>query len=586
MPGSDFRISFTSVGGWVKGILRSMTPLSAAPSTGDPIYNNTDFVLWQPNTTGTSAEGDWDQYYRSCIMNMRDNKIEWGEIMGVLMITEHAVDFNTAATAYEIALHDEYGHPITDTTLCLRLWADNGQVLRFVMCRKEVSGGTTTYTAVTPVRGLAAPPSYGDQFVYLVGGMITTGGHIGYGGGLVWNQQRNAEYTEWYLSGGEVFVASDIAFKANLLGYMPDEELLDPTVGPPSDEGGYGPMPSGGGIGGSGGPDPTFDFTSDPIEISPLPPGISELGFINIYKCAAGSLNLLGATLFPDVSSATDVMSAITAMSDSIWNSKLIDYVISIHMVPADVPAGSDEDIKIGTRTLTGIKGAKVSSDYVEIDLGTLKVDEVYTNFNDYHTRARLFLPFYGYVEIAPEYWQSATLHVIYRINVVDGSFIAFVKSKIERHQPVMESLVGQYSGSACIHCPASGVSYASMFSGIASNAAGMAVNMAGGNVAGVASSALNVASASQGSMEHGGAYNSSASIMGHRYPYLIIERPVSQFPTDYGKEVGYPLWVSKTLGSCHGLTIAENIILDGIPCTQAEKEKIRQLFNSGVIIK
>jgi len=583
MPGENFRICLKSVGGWVGGWLRSMVPLSAAPSNGDPQYNDRDFILWQPNTTGTSAELDWMQYYRPCIMNMRNNIIDWGLLMTVLRTDEHAIDFNSATTAYEIALHDENGHPITNTTLCLRLWNDQDLVLRYVMCRKEVSGGTTTYTAVTPVRGLGVPPSYGDCFVYLVGGMITTGGRIGYGGGLVWNQQRN-DYTEWYLSAGEIFVASDIAFKANL-GYMPDEELLDPTVGPPSDEGGYGPAP-GGGIGGIGGPDPTFDFDSDPIDISPLPPGISELGFINIYKCAAGSLNLLGATLFPDVSGATDVMTAITAMSDAIWNSKLIDYVISIHMIPADVPAGSDEDIKIGTRTLTGIKGARVQGDYVEVDLGTLKIDEAYTSFIDYHSRARLFLPFYGFVEIKPEYWQSATLHVIYRFNVVDGSFIAFVKSRVERHQPTMESLVGQYSGSACIHCPASGVSYASMFSGIASNAAGMAVSMAGGNVAGVASSALNVANASQGNMQHGGSYNSSASIMGHRYPYLLIERPVSQFPTKYGHEVGFPLWVTKTIGSCKGFTIANDAVLDGIPCTQNEKERIRQYLKSGIIIK
>lgn len=581
MPGSDFRICFTSIGGWVKGILRSMTPLSAAPSHGDPVYNNNDFVLWQPFTTGDSSETVWDQYYRPCIMNMR-GMIKWQAVMGLLS-SEHATSHADAATVLEIALHDNNDNQILNTTLCLRLWNDQDLVLRYRLDRKEVNGNTTTYTTVSVERGLGAPPSYGDCFVYIVAGMITTGNHLGYGAGLVWNQQRN-DYTEWYMSAGEVFVASETAFKANLLGGMPDETMSDPGVGPESDDGGYGPAPGGKGIGGIGGPDPTFDFTSDPIDISPLPPGISELGFVNIYKCASGALNLLGATLFPDVSSATDVMTAITAMSDAIWNSKLIDYVISIHMIPADVPAGSDEDIKIGTRTLTGIKGARVQNDYVEVDLGTLKIDEVYTSFADYHTRARLFLPFYGFVEIAPEYWQSATLHVIYRVNVVDGSFIAFVKSKIDRHQPVMESLVGQYSGSACIHCPASGVSYASMFGGIASNAAGMAVSVASGNVAGVASSALNVAGASQGNMEHGGSYNASASIMGHRYPYLIIERPVSQFPTKYGNEVGYPLWVTKTLSSCSGLTVCKDPVLN-FGCPEEVGKAIVTALREGVIL-
>ena len=562
-------------------MLRGMTPLSAAPSYGDPVYNNNSFTVWLPFENGQNSEADWDQYYRPCIMNMR-GMIKFTAVMGLLSV-EHAIDFNSAATIMEIALHDDNDHPINNCTLCLRAWNDSDTVLRFCVCRKETSGGTTTYTAVSVQRAITSPFSYADCFVYAVAGMITTGGNLGYGCGLVCNYQRNA-YTEWFQNEGHIFVASETGFKNLLLGGMPDETIADPSVGPESDDGGYGPAPGGGGIGGIGGPDPTFDFTSDPIDISPLPPGISELGFVNIYKCATGALNLLGATLFPDVSSATDVMTAIAAMSDAIWNSKLIDYVISIHMIPADVPAGTDEDIKIGTRTLTGIKGARVQSDYVEVDLGTLKIDELYTSFADYHTRARLFLPFYGFVEIAPEYWQSATLHVIYRINVVDGSFIAFVKSKIDRHQPVMESLVGQYSGSACIHCPASGVSYASMFGGIASNAAGMAVSVASGNVAGVASSALNVAGASQGNMEHGGSYNASASIMGHRYPYLIIERPVSQFPGNYGKEVGYPLWVTKTLSSCSGLTVCKDPVLN-FGCPEEVGKAIVAALQEGVIL-
>lgn len=583
MPGTDFRISFNSVGGWLQGRLRGMAPLSPAPSYGDPVYTDTDFVLWHPYSYGDDQILTWDQYYKPCTNNLRGQTTVNG-ILGILS-SEGATSYANAALIAEFALHDEYGHPLPNVTLCVKAWNDSDLNLRFHLERKEIVGGVSQYTAISAESTIT---NYNGpllrSYAYFVAGTITTGGHVGYGCGFISNMQ-DINLGIMPQVEGFIYVASDTAFKYNLGGGMPDEEYSDPSVGPGSEPGGYGPG-GGGGIGGIGGPDPTFDFDSDPIDISPLPPGISELGFVNIYKCSTGALGALGATLFPDVSAATDVMTAITAMSDAIWNSKLIDYVISIHMIPADVPAGSDEDIKIGTRTLTGIKGAKVSSDYVEVDLGSLKVDEAYTNFNDFHTRARLFLPFYGYVEIKPEYWQSATLNVKYRINVIDGSFVAIVKSTINRHQPEMSSIVGQYSGCACIHCPASGVSYASMFSGIASNAAGMAISMATGNVAGVASSALNVANASQGNMEHGGSYNSSASIMGHRYPYLIIERPVSQFPTNYGKEVGYPLWVTKTLGSCSGFTQAENIVLDGIPCTQAEKEKIRQMLKSGVIIK
>lgn len=560
-----------------------MTDLSSTPSYGDPVYPASGFTTWQPFFNGANADLVWEEYYKPCTNNMR-GMISVRGVAG-LCNSEGATSLATAATVLELQLHDEYDNPVISPSLVLKVWNYQDQIIEFFLQKKEINGSSITYTDLGIYTTVGVPSESGqyDIHIYIAAGTITTGGRLGYGCGIIYStidkNTSNIVQCE-----GNIFVASETGFKAVMDGTMPQEQEIDPDLGPESEPGGYGPTPSGGGIGGSGGPEPTFDFTSDPIDISPLPPGISELGFVNIYKCASGALNLLGATLFPDVSSATDVMTAITAMSDAIWNSKLIDYVISIHMVPADVPAGSDEDIKIGTRTLTGIKGARVQSDYVEVDLGTLKVDELYTNFNDYHTRARLFLPFYGFVEIKPEYWQSATLHVIYRINVVDGSFIAFVKSKINRHQPVMESLVGQYSGSACIHCPASGVSYASMFGGIASNAAGMAVSVASGNVAGVASSALNVAGASQGNMEHGGSYNASASIMGHRYPYLIIERPVSQFPTNYGHEVGYPLWVTKTLSTCSGLTVCKDPVLN-FGCPEEVGKAIKAALQEGVIL-
>ena len=115
---------------------------------------------------------------------------------------------------------------------------------------------------------------------------------------------------------------------------------------------------------------------------------------------------------------------------------------------------------------------------------------------------------------------------------------------------------------------------------------AGLGINMATGVVEGVAQSALKLAGSSQGNMQHSNPYNASASIMGHRQPYLLIERAVSNYPTSYAGDYGYPLYVTKSIGSCKGFTVVDSVNLDGIPCTQAEKEKIRQMLRSGVIIK
>lgn len=168
----------------------------------------------------------------------------------------------------------------------------------------------------------------------------------------------------------------------------------------------------------------------------------------------------------------------------------------------------------------------------------------------------------------------------------MDGSFIAKVYSTVTRHQSPCTTMIGQYSGSACVHMPLSGANYASMFSQLTGAAGGMAMGAASGNVAMAATSAMALPGALSTDMQTSNAYNASSAFYGHARPYLIIERAISHFPTNYSVEKGLPLLVTKTIGSCSGFTIAESPILDGIPATLEEKERIKQFLQNGVIIK
>lgn len=404
----------------------------------------------------------------------------------------------------------------------------------------------------------------------------------------------NNMYMSWWQAGGCYVCFDDLYTTFGIDGVnngIPIE--MDPEFGPASEPGGYGPESGGGSGGGSGGPAPTFDGTSDPWVDYPVKPGIAALGLVNLYKCDVGSLVNLGAELFPDIhfpTSLSDVGAVIAAVSDSIWNSKLIDYIISAHIIPVDVTGGNLTDIKVGTRTLTGILARPISNDVIEFDCGTIHIDEYYTSFIDYITRCRVYIPFYGFVDIKPEYWQSADLQLKYRFNVIDGSFVAMLYSTITRHQKRFKSLIGQYTGCSCVHVPMTGASYSSMFGGMIANAGGVAMGMASGNPAMAATSALNMSNGAMqganGQSQMSNPYNASAGFYGHPCPYVIIERPVSHFSTYYNKEKGLPLLVEKTLGACRGFTTAEDAILDGIPCTQEEKSRIQNYLKSGVIIK
>lgn len=397
---------------------------------------------------------------------------------------------------------------------------------------------------------------------------------------------------------GCLFRLDNIYNMYGINGTLPAPKTKSDEFGPASEDGGYGPSdPGSGSTGGSGGPGPTFDGTSDPWIDTPTKPGVLSFGLLNIYDCDGGALSNLGRDLFPEITwpssaSFSDIIewlgNVIQAVSDSIWNKDLIDYIVSIHLIPVDVTSGSLEDIKVGPRTMTGILARPITSDVIEFDCGTIHVDEYYTNAVDYMTTCKLFLPYFGIVPLKPEFWQSADLQVKYVWNIMDGSFIAKVYSTITRHQSPCKTLIGQYSGCACVHMPLSGANYANMFAQLAGASAGLAAGAASGNVALAATSAMAIGNspASVGEMQQSNAYNASSAFYGHARPYLIIERPISHYSTRYNIEKGMPLLVSKTIGSCSGFTTAEDIILDGIPCTEAEKEKIRNFFKTGVIIK
>lgn len=372
------------------------------------------------------------------------------------------------------------------------------------------------------------------------------------------------------------------------------QDIIDGTVPvvEESPEFGQASSPEGYTGGGGAGGSTAFDDHSDVIGIPTEPQSILGLGFLNVYKCDASSLTDFGAELFPDITfpaSLSDVGEVLAAFAESIWNSKLIDYVISVHCVPTDVPAGNLTNIKIGTRTLTTINGRPITKEYVDYDFGSITIDEYYHNYIDYMCKFTLYLPFYGFVSLKPEEILGGSIQVKYRFNVIDGSFMAYILCTCARSK-MENSLIGQYGGSAIVHLPVSNLSYSSMFASMIGGASTAAVGMATGNAGAIVSGALTEASGIAQALQGGdtkksNSYNASSSFMTRRQPYVIIERPYSSFSTRYNMENGLPSNIVYAIGDCVGYTQASNIILDGVPCTEAEKEKIRALFASGVII-
>ena len=383
---------------------------------------------------------------------------------------------------------------------------------------------------------------------------------------------------------------------SSLYGWPSATEEFSPEVGPASEEIGYNESRQG-----------AFNNLSDNISIPLIPNvGVSNVGFINVYKTDINALNGLGTELFPPlaytppspISDNQSVSEAIVdgfnqivtflanipSFFDQLMANTLINYVIDCHIIPVAPSGGTSESIHVGYKTLQ-TSAYRISTDYIDFSCGAIDVGEYYGNFADFYTSAKLYLPFVGFVPTRPEWFTGSLLAVDYRFNVVDGSFTCYVRSGGKHVGNGSYTIVGQYAGNACVHLPITGPTYAAMVSGLIGAGAGMISGAASGNIPMAATSAI-AAATSHGDIASSNAYNSSAAFLGCRYPFLMIERPVSNYAKNYQHEIGIPSNVYAKLGDVPGFVRMDNVHVDGVSgATESEKSEIKRLLAQGVIV-
>lgn len=379
---------------------------------------------------------------------------------------------------------------------------------------------------------------------------------------------------------------------------MPFNEFLDilnigePEIEEKDDE--YGNYSTSGGYGGG-----SFDDSSDAFGLPTLPSlGVSEVGFVNVYAPTKNQLQGFADELFPDyekptpsqkegiegvVENLANVTSGIEFLTDSYINKGLIDFVIDCHIVPVAPSVASNSGIKVGFKTFK-YNPNKVVRDYVEFDCGSLSIPEYYQNFLDYMgTRAKLYCPFIGFVDVKPEWFQSGVLQLIYHFNVIDGSCIAFLIGTSSKSN-LKNTVVATFGGNCCVHMPITGLNYSSMITGIVSGGAAISGAAINKDLGGMARGVTDVLSAKP-SLEQSNGYNAGMSYMCYRRPYLLIERPVASFSKNYPHEQGLPLNATQKLANLSGMTICENVVLDNFPCLAEEKEMVQAALAEGIIL-
>lgn len=392
----------------------------------------------------------------------------------------------------------------------------------------------------------------------------------------VFNDDMTSGYTVFFSMASDVGILTYHAYRENqtyfgkfstwLNGIPEWKDNADPyTPGRTSEHGGGGR---------------SFDGSSDPVDIPPVPVDpVLNSGFVSLYKM--DTMKLMDLATFMWDADLFDVSAWQKVMANPF------DAIISLKYVPANPNTlPNPAPIKIGN-VQTNVSAPVVSQQYVQIQCGTLDVEEYSGSYLDYspYTKVEIYLPFIGFRELNTDEVMDKTLTLTYNVDVLSGSCVANIK--------VGDTVLYQFAGECAMDIPITGRDSGKTLAGILGviASAGSAV---GGAIAGV----LNPESAVKGvtaaaesviggkrNIQRSGNVTGSAGFMGGQTPYLIITRPRQALPEEQNLYMGYPSFITSMLGDLSGMTIVADCHLESIPCTDGELQEIERLLKEGVLL-
>lgn len=320
-----------------------------------------------------------------------------------------------------------------------------------------------------------------------------------------------------------------------------------------------------------------YSLPTDDIDFGNLP-NISALdtGLISIYNPTMLQIRSLARYLWSD--NFLDELS-------KLWRDP-IDMIISLGIVPFVPSRGETKTVKIGGLT-TDVVMTSVSSQYMIIDCGNVKIPEFFGSALDYnpYTSINLFLPFVGIVPINVDEAMGFTLRIQYYIDVLSGAFSVKVKTQGTN----INSVLYHFSGSCLTPLPITASSHAGLYQSVLNIASGAVTGAlsggAGGAVAGALAQTAKETLTSKTNVARSGSMTGNAGLLDYMKPYFIIERAIQSLPSNYKHFNGYPSNITYVLGQLSGFTKVSSLVSNTLTCPQAEQNEIISLLKAGVYL-
>lgn len=331
----------------------------------------------------------------------------------------------------------------------------------------------------------------------------------------------------------------------------------------------------------AGGGAGSFDNTSDSVGVPALPTlSAVSAGFIAMYSPTLTQLNQLASFLWTDNMFDPDNFKKL--FTDPM------ECIIGLTIVPVQPTSAGSMNVKVGYVD-TGISMSRLSSQYAEVNCGTIQAKEFWGSALDYApmTRIHLYLPYVGIREINADEVMNKSIGVVYHIDLLSGALTAFVTAN--------GSVLYQFNGQCALNVPMASSNFTHMIQGAITSIGSVASGIAtGGSSVGagmalsavqIGASAANNAISNKPSFSHSGSMGGAGGMLGVQTPYLIIDRPRQSMPEGMNRFCGYPSNIYYKLYDLEGFTQVEYIHLDNVPATGAELDEIEGLLRKGVIL-
>lgn len=334
----------------------------------------------------------------------------------------------------------------------------------------------------------------------------------------------------------------------------------------------------------TGGGNGSGEFAGETIG-EPATPTVSALnsGFISAYSPSVASLNALASYMW-----TTDFSTNLA----KVFGDNPMGTILGLSTVPVSPTTGASKSVILGNID-TNIAMPPITAQYTKFNCGTITLQPKYGAFLDYepYTSIDLFLPYIGLVQLSTNDVMDKSIGVVYTVDVLSGACVANVSCG--------GTIMYTFEGACATQFPVTNNDYSNVFKSAVDAAAsivgavggavaaGMTGNVAGavGAIADGAAGAANAAMNAHPVVNRSGSMSGSAGLMGIQKPFIVWTTPNMVASNKQNSFIGYPNFITTSLGSLAGYTEVENINLGIAGATADEVAEIKTLLKNGVIL-